>query len=66
MKILYKIMKIFKISEENEFPLYCAWCKKHIRGLKPGYDTPKVSHGICEECSKIVHEKLDGIIPDEE
>jgi len=30
--------------------VYCAWCRKLIRGPVAPYDAPGVSHGICEQC----------------
>ena len=40
-------------------PTYCMQCKKHLRGVKAGYDHPTASHGLCEECSKIIMKILE-------
>ena len=30
--------------------VYCAWCRKLIKGPKVPYDAPGITHGICERC----------------
>lgn len=50
-------MRIYKLSEV--LPVYCAWCKRHMRGPEPGYNDPSVSHGLCPECAKREFNKMD-------
>lgn len=38
--------------------VYCAWCKKRMKGCPVGYYTPYVSHGICHDCLEDVKDDL--------
>jgi len=40
------------MEEITFMKVVCAWCGKDL-GEKPG-PTGKVSHGICEDCHKVV------------
>lgn len=40
-------------------PVYCAWCKKHMSGPNPGYNTPGNSHGICQKCMDEIMKNLN-------
>jgi len=51
-------MLIFRHIKASLMPIYCAWCKKHLKGLDAGYDVPGNSHGICDECDKAVREEM--------
>jgi len=35
----------------------CAWCKKVI-GFKEPHDDPRVSHGACNDCKKVLLNEL--------
>ena len=32
----------------------CAWCKR-VLGFKEPLDNPGLTHGICEQCTKVWH-----------
>ena len=42
------------MSSKNKYPVLCAWCS--ARGIKTimHYSSVKDSHGICENCKKIL------------
>ena len=58
------IMRIFRYIRSTSTPVYCAWCRKHLKGPDPGYDASGTSHGICDECDKEVRKEL--LLEDEE
>lgn len=40
-------------TEEYRMDVFCAWCKKFLythNNVKK--NSPKISHGICEDCSE--------------
>jgi len=39
-------------SQQEPLSVYCAWCKKLMRGDDIGYYNEKSSHGICNQCFK--------------
>jgi hypothetical protein len=53
-------MKIYKISEV--LALYCAWCKKLIKGKDVGYDNENVSHGICQKCLERIEREENELV----
>jgi hypothetical protein len=44
--------------ETGGVPTYCSYCFGHMRGPRPGYDAPNVSHGICPACKPLALEGL--------
>jgi len=34
---------------DKQIAVYCAWCKKHIRGPLVKKGEP-ISHGVCKDC----------------
>jgi hypothetical protein len=47
---LEKLMKNRVEMCDTCTPSYCAWCKKHMKGVFLPYGNQNVSHGICPEC----------------
>jgi len=49
-----KYIVVKYMSSKNKYPVLCAWCS--ARGIKTimHYSSVKDSHGICENCKKIL------------
>ena len=55
-----KIIRLTRFAEE--ISVYCAGCKKHLRGLELGYGTYGVSHGLCPECEQKQMDEIERLL----
>lgn len=53
--------KAFKLTKryKKEISVYCAWCKKHMKGPCVGYKGANISHSICEQCKLEIEREID-------